>query len=69
MQNLWVWMKWRRLCRLRRGPHGRDVLDGLMPYRTFLKLLTVVVENLYGVVTRIEVPLQAASRPSKGVVC
>jgi hypothetical protein len=46
--------------------HGRDALDGLMRYRTFLKCITVAAESRCGLVTRVQVPLQTASHSSRG---
>ncbi|MBU0684731.1 MAG: hypothetical protein ABIE25_01630 [Thermoplasmatota archaeon] len=54
--NTWVGEKWDCLSTKRRGPGGRDVHAGLLPYPRFLAMLQYVIEREYGFILAIEVP-------------
>lgn len=51
--NRWVYVKWESVSVPARGRHGRRVIDELLTYQTVLTMVSMAVNHIYGVVTRI----------------
>jgi len=63
--NAWVEKKWTNLSTTRRGPGGRTVHEGLLPYPRFLAMLQYILERKYEFILAVDAP---EKRPSAGSV-
>lgn len=59
LENLWVLLKWLYVSLPRKG--GREVLAELFPFRRFLVFLRRCIEQVYGVIDEVHLPILHAA--------